>query len=449
MKYGLSDKQLQEIKEILASYESVEKAVLFGSRAIDTYKEASDVDIAIKGEKADWSLAITIKEHLEEETYLPFFFDVVAYGSVESEELKQHIDGKGKVLFEREMSEWREVRLESVLEVKYGKDHKKLQDGLVPCYGTGGIMRYVNNELYDEESILIPRKGSLNNIYYLDEPFWTVDTLFWTKIDKDKVVTKFLFYQLTLIDFTILNVGSAVPSLTVPVLNEIDISLPPLPEQKAIAEVLSSLDDKIDLLHRQNKTLEQMAETLFRQWFVEEDGEDWGEGVLGDFFIVKTGKKNSNYGTDDGKYPFFTCSQKSILAPDYSFDGNAILLAGNGDFNIKRYSGKFEAYQRTYVLMPHEKKYFGFLYVLMKYFLNEITSGHQGSVINFITKGMIENFTVKLPKESQNTDQAFKELDEIFEKVDSNQKQIHTLQSLRDTLLPKLISGEVRIASNG
>jgi hypothetical protein len=74
--------------------------------------------------------------------------------------LKQHIDGKGKVLFEREMSEWREVRLESVLEVKYGKDHKKLQDGLVPCYGTGGIMRYVNNELYDEESILIPRKGS-------------------------------------------------------------------------------------------------------------------------------------------------------------------------------------------------------------------------------------------------------------------------------------------------
>jgi predicted nucleotidyltransferase len=94
MKYGLSDKQLQEIKEILASYESVDKAVLFGSRAIDTYKEASDVDIAIKGEQADWSLAITIKEHLEEETYLPFFFDVVAYGSVESEELKRHIDTK-------------------------------------------------------------------------------------------------------------------------------------------------------------------------------------------------------------------------------------------------------------------------------------------------------------------------------------------------------------------
>jgi len=81
MKYGLSEKQLKEITDILASYEAVEKAILFGSRAIDTYKEASDVDIAIKGENADWSLAMTIKDHLEEETYLPFFFDVVAYES--------------------------------------------------------------------------------------------------------------------------------------------------------------------------------------------------------------------------------------------------------------------------------------------------------------------------------------------------------------------------------
>jgi predicted nucleotidyltransferase len=105
MKYGLSDQQRKEITDILTSYKAVEKAILFGSRAIDTYKEASDVDIAIKGENADWSLAMTIQDHLEEETYLPFFFDVVAYGSVESEELRRHIDGKGRVLFCRGMSE--------------------------------------------------------------------------------------------------------------------------------------------------------------------------------------------------------------------------------------------------------------------------------------------------------------------------------------------------------
>ena len=180
------------------------------------------------------------------------------------------------------MSEWKQVNLGELLEVKYGKAHKALNVGNIPCIGSGGLMRYVDEYLYDDESILIPRKGSLNNIMYQNNPFWTVDTMFWTIINKELVVPKFLFYQLTLIDYENLNVGSAVPSLTVPVINEIEISLPPLPEQKSITSVLSSLDDKIDLLHRQNTTLEKMAEALFRQWFVEEEKEEWETGKLAD-----------------------------------------------------------------------------------------------------------------------------------------------------------------------
>ena len=218
-------------------------------------------------------------------------------------------------------------------------------------------------------------------------------------------------------------------------------------EQRAIAEVLSSLDDKIDLLHRQNKTLEQMAETLFRQWFIEDAKEDWQEVKLGDFFPVKTGKKNANISTDDGLYPFFTCSQEILKAPSFSFEGNAILLAGNGDFNVKRYKGKFEVYQRTYVLIPYDEKYVGFLYTLIKFFLREITGGYRGSVISFITKGMIENFIFKLPKDrdyaqfNSNLDR----LNEIYEKIDSNSKQIRTLENMRDTLLSKLVSGEIKV----
>ena len=168
-------------------------------------------------------------------------------------------------------SDWIVAKLGDVLEIKYGKDHKKLNDGDIPCFGSGGLMRYVENSIYEKESILIPRKGSLNNIYYVDQPFWTVDTLFWTKINLENVFPKFLFYQLRLTDFVSLNVGSAVPSLTVPVLNDLKIKLPPLPEQKAIAHILSSLDNKIELNRRMNETLEAMAQALFKSWFVDFD----------------------------------------------------------------------------------------------------------------------------------------------------------------------------------
>ena len=375
------------------------------------------------------------------------------------------------------MSEWREVRLESVLEVKYGKDHKELQDGLVPCYGTGGIMRYVNNELYAEESILIPRKGSLNNIYYINEPFWTVDTLFWTKINKDQVVSKFLFYQLTLIDFTILNVGSAVPSLTVSVLNEIDISLPPLPEQKAIAEVLSSLDDKIDLLHRQNKTLEQMAETLFRQWFVVEAGEDWEEVELKKLCkvitkgttptsvkrsFVESGINFIKVNCIDGNGGFLLDkfnyidegTHNSVLKRSILEEGDILYsIAGTIGRTINVTKDILPAnVNQALAIIRVDKNIINPLFI--KYSLNDkdITFNLHSKIVHAVqpnlSLGEIGGTILSLPNKEalERFDTAINPMDS---KIKENQTQIRTLQSLRDTLLPKLMSGEVRIASNG
>ena len=164
---------------------------------------------------------------------------------------------------------WREMTLGSVADIKYGKDYKKLKDGKYPLYGSGGVMKYVNDFLYDKPSVLIPRKGTLTNLFYIEEPFWTVDTLFYTKIDETKNSPRFLFFKLKTLKLAEMNVGSAVPSLTTDVLNKIVFNLPPLPEQKAIADVLSSFDDKIELLREQNKTLEVTAQTLFKHWFVD------------------------------------------------------------------------------------------------------------------------------------------------------------------------------------
>ncbi len=158
--------------------------------------------------------------------------------------------------------EWEECKLGDVLEIKYGKDHKKLSDGNIPVYGSGGIIRYVDSFLYDKESILIPRKGTLSNLFYIDEPFWTVDTIFWSKIDIQKVSSKFIYFLLKTKDLSNLNVGSAVPSLTTKVLNEILLSLPPLKEQKKFNDYADNAWEKIKSNQQQIKTLENMRDTL-------------------------------------------------------------------------------------------------------------------------------------------------------------------------------------------
>ncbi len=116
--------------------------------------------------------------------------------------------------------------LSELAEVCYGKDHKKLKDGTYPVYGSGGIMRYAERPLCTEkESVLIPRKGSLNNIMYVSEPFWSVDTMFFTKM-KCQDVGKYLYYFLKEQDLTCMNSGSAVPSMTTDILNDIMIPFP-------------------------------------------------------------------------------------------------------------------------------------------------------------------------------------------------------------------------------
>lgn len=120
---------------------------------------------------------------------------------------------------------WQLGRLSDLITVRYGKDHKKLADGIYPVYGSGGIMRYVEKPLYDKESVLIPRKGTLNNVMYVNNPFWSVDTMFFTEM-KLPNVAKFVFHFVKSKDLASLNAGSAVPSMTTDILNAIELPIP-------------------------------------------------------------------------------------------------------------------------------------------------------------------------------------------------------------------------------
>lgn len=166
--------------------------------------------------------------------------------------------GHEKAEFENGLPKgWKFMKLDKILTVKYGKDHSKIEDGTIPILGSGGIMRYGNKELYTSESVLIPRKGSLNNIMYIDEPFWTVDTMFFTEM-KYKSIAKYIYYVLSGIDMESFNSGAALPSMTTNILNNFKVVLPS-------ENVLVLFDKKVGLLFSQKKQLIQQNTLLSRQ----------------------------------------------------------------------------------------------------------------------------------------------------------------------------------------
>lgn len=120
---------------------------------------------------------------------------------------------------------WEEGYLSDFVDIKYGKDHQKLLDGNIPVFGSGGLMRKVNKSIYEKESVLIPRKGTLSNILFVDEPFWTVDTMFYTVMKRENI-SKFIYHTLKKLDLASMNVGSAVPSMTTEILNSLPLRIP-------------------------------------------------------------------------------------------------------------------------------------------------------------------------------------------------------------------------------
>ena len=151
--------------------------------------------------------------------------------------------------------------LSELITVKYGKDHKKLNDGIYPVYGSGGIMRYVEKPIYEKESVLIPRKGSLNNVMYVDEPFWSVDTMFYTEM-KMPNAAKYVFHFVKSKDLASLNAGSAVPSMTTDILNSMEVRIPSMERLAEFEELVAPLYRTIKGNICQSASLASLRDTL-------------------------------------------------------------------------------------------------------------------------------------------------------------------------------------------
>lgn len=150
---------------------------------------------------------------------------------------------------------WRRGTLNELLDIKYGKDHKKLADGPYPVYGSGGYMRSVEKPLANGESVLIPRKGSLNNVMYVNEEFWTVDTMFFT-VPRVPGAAKYAFQYIKKLDLESMNSGSAVPSMTTAILNALEL---PIPDHEALRELDKRFQPMYKLKAANKTEIEQLS----------------------------------------------------------------------------------------------------------------------------------------------------------------------------------------------
>ena len=396
------------------------------------------------------------------------------------------------------MEEWKEYKLGDILNIKYGKDHKQLVDGKIPIYGSGGIMRYGDRYLSEGPSILIPRKGSLNNIMFTDKPFWTVDTMFWTIIDQEIVNPLFVYYSIFKKDFSSLNVGTAVPSLTVPVIEDIDISLPSRKTQDNIVLILKSFDDKIEvnrrindnftlsfllltcfvlwLLMLKNDNLEQQAQALYKSWFIDfepfkgdkfEDSElgmiphGWSVKQLGEITSqvservkervdvkvlspITTGELvlSEDYFT---KQVFSESISKYIVVKPTEFAYNpARVNIGSLGMNEYGYDG---CVSPVYVVFrcEDEYQYFFDLFRRTETFKEEVKARAIGGVRQSLTYKDFSLIKVVYPPFDviHNFNQIYLR---ILAKTKHNDVETTRLASIRDTLLPKLMSGELKIS---
>ena len=399
---------------------------------------------------------------------------------------------------------WKECKLGDIAEIKGGKrlpkgellvtektphpyiritdfDGHKINLSAIQ-YVTEEVQKSISRYIVNKQDIIISNVGTIGLCAKIPDELDNAnltENCIKLVFDKNKIDTNFLYYHLISPDTQDLisgfDVGSTQPKLPIYNIEKIDISLPPLEEQKAIAEVLSSFDDKIDLLHRQNQTLESLAQTLFRQWFIEEAKEEWEEIKLGDFVDCITGYSYKSDHLNDSNNALVTLKN---FARDGSFrlDGfkeftgtkyKDSQIVKHGDLVVSHTDitqeadiignpvlvvdmGRYDNLIITMDLMKVESKVDWlskeFLYYLFRTedFKFHCLGNSNGTTVLHMSRKTIPEYKIKIPNIKRIEDFT-NDVKEILQKQYVNILQIQTLENLRDTLLPKLLSGEVRI----
>jgi type I restriction enzyme S subunit len=319
----------------------------------------------------------------------------------------------------------------------------------------------------NENSLLLSINGTLGNLaFYSGEKVMLGKSVAYMNFRNDLNRFYFYYFQLPEIQkyFWDVATGSTIKNLSLKSINKFRVPVPDPGAKEIICSTLEVVDVKIRNLEEINIKLNLLIRTYFDYWFRQfefdnVDGmpysssggalkeskelgfkipEKWKVVGLEDIAPILTGKKDANFATPGGIYNFFTCADKVLKCDDYTFEGKAILVAGNGNFNIKLYDGKFDAYQRTYVIIPTNIDYYAIVYLALQDRVSGFHQGSRGSIVKFITKGDLEDIKIALPIEGNK--ELFETLNAITFKVQKNIEEINRLRDLKLWLLPNLMN---------
>ena len=502
---GLKDRHRTAIIATLAANDRVERAVLFGSRAMGTNTITSDVDIALFGQH----LTLTDQARLAaacEELPMAQSVDLLLHSTVDNPALVAHIRTHGVEWYRRggatsSANSWKESTWGEEITLEYGKALRGYDPGTgdYQVFGANGAIGWTDQALVAGPGVILGRKGAYRGVQYSRDPFFVIDTAYYVA-SKSEHDMRWLYYAIKHYKLGTIDDGSPIPSTTRASVYPCKLSVPPLPEQRAIAHILGTLDDKIELNRRMNKTLEAMARALFKDWFVDfgpvrakaegreaylpeeiwglfpdsfEDSElgeiprGWGVEEVGKIVDCVGGSTPSTQEPDyweGGDNFWVTPKDLSSLAEPFLLDtakkitragveriSSGILPVGTVLISSRAPVGyvavakvRVSINQGFIALKPTDLLPTEYLLNWSLFNVQQFKDRASGTTFAEISKKEFRPIPILIP--SQEPLKAFSSYSaSLYEKIISNIQEMTILTSMRDTLLPKLLAGEVRV----
>lgn len=353
--------------------------------------------------------------------------------------------------------EWRNKTLGDLIALQRGYDlpTQNRVKGKVPIMSGAGFAGYHNKANVDGPGIVIGRSGSgFGNIHYSRNNFWAHNTALFVKDFKGNDEL-FVYYYLSSLNFSTYNSGGVQPSLNRNFIYPIKVGIPPLPEQKKIAEILSTWDKAMTTTEKLLKNSQQQKKALMQQLLtgkkrlLDDNGirfsGGWKEEKLGKISVIKTGSSNREDSNLDAEYTFFDRSMDIRRSSRYLFDTEAVIVAGEGqEFIPKHFIGKFDLHQRTYAIMDFKNVSGYFLYYYLTYYKNYFLSQAVGSTVKSLRLPMFQKMTIKYPcsKEQRKITTILSSTDREIVALKEN---LESLKQEKKALMQQLLTGKRRV----